>query len=880
MSLRTRIVHGLRALFRCTAVDTDVFDEVDHYVAEAAAAYRAQGLSDREARRLARAEMGTRSSVRQQVRGAHWDVALESIAVDIVRAGRRLRRAPAFAIITVVTLALGVGASTAIFSVIRPVLLQALPYPDAERLIVIADASGPGGGPIDVTFGTYRELTGRSRTLERAAVTRGWQPTLTGIGEAERLDGQSVSADYFRVLGVSPAIGRGFSDVDDQPGVAPVAIIANDLWRRRFGADKALVGRTITLDGSPVLVIGIMPETFENIWNPPARIWRPLGYDRSLPTDGREWGHHLQLLARLAPGIDLKTVRAELTEIARTPTPQFTRPRWASLSGGLMTTPLQEQVTAHARPALVAVTLATVLLLLIAVVNVVNMVLARGADRRDELVTCAAFGASRVRLQTPLVAEGLLLAVIGGALGIALAYAMVGGLVTIDGFTLPRVNAIRVDTTALVFAVVLSGVIGMVASALPAMFVWSTDVPQGPGTRIVVARQRLRSAFVVAEIALAVVLLIGAGLLLRTVNRLFAVSTGFRPDGVLTLQVQTSGAGFRDSEAIRGFFDRVRAAVQAVPGVTSAALTSQLPLSGDDDVYGVGTRYVTALPPGADAGAFRYAVTSGYLDTIGIALLRGRDIDDHDRAGAQPVAVISTSVARRRFPDRNPIGEQVRLGPEDNWFTVVGIADDVKQSSLTSVSGEGIYVPERQWRFADRVMWVVLRTVGEPAAIVPAVRRAIQAVDPDQPILKVAPMAQRVAAAVGRQRFAMAALDAFAVVALILATLGVYGLLSGRVIQRTREIAVRAAIGANRLEIVDLIARQAAGLTVRGIVLGAAAAMLVNRGLTALLFEVSPLDALTYAAVVAALVLAAAIGAMVPAWRAARIAPAVALRSQ
>jgi len=879
MSLRTRMAHGLRTLLRRSVADADLFDEVDHYVAEAAAAYRAQGLTESEARRAAQAEMGARTSVRQQIRGGNWEVTVESLAVDVLRAARRLRRAPAFAIVTVITLTLGVGASTAIFSVIRPVLLQALPYPDAERLIAIADAAGPGGAPMDVTFGTYRELAARSRTLEHVAVTRAWQPTLTGNGDAERLEGQSVSASYFGVLGIAPATGRDFSDADDRPGAAPVAIIADDLWRLRFGADGNLVGRSVILDGGPVVVVGILPHGFENVWNPAAQVWRPLGYDRSLPGDGREWGHHLQLLARLAPAVDLETARAEFAAIARTPAPQFTRPQWADLRAGFAATPLQEQVTAHVKPALVAVTIATFLLLLIAIVNVVNLVLARGADRRDELATCAAFGASRLRLQTPLVAEGLLLAIVGGALGVAVAHAMVGALVTLDGFALPRVGAIRVDNSALAFAVILSGLIGTAASALPALFVSSRDNPQASGTRIVSAHQRLRGAFVVAELALAVVLLVGAGLLVRTVDRLLAVSTGFRPDGVLTLQVQASGRRLEGPEAVRRFFDDARAAVQAVPGVTSVALTSQLPLTGDADVYGVGTRTAIALPPGADAGAFRYAVTPGYFRTMGIPLRRGRDIEDRDRAGAQPVAVISASVARRRFPDRDPIGEQIRIGPADNWFTVIGVVDDVRQSSLAAASGEGVYVPKGQWRFADRAMWVVVQTAGEPAAIEPAVRRAIHAVDRNQPIFKVATMAQRVAASAGRQRFAMTALDAFAAVALVLATLGVYGLLSGRVIQRTREIAVRSAIGATRSNIVDLVLRQAGGLAMRGILLGVVTAMLANRGLATLLFEVSPLDGGTYASVVAVLLLAAAIGALLPAWRAARIAPAAALQS-
>ena len=877
--LRTQILGGLRALVRPEAADRDVADEVEHYLAEATAAYRQQGLSVHDARRAAQVDLGSRTAVRQQIRASGWEIGIESLLVDLRRAIRRLRRSPAFAAVTAATLALGIGASTAMFSVVRPVLLQSLPYPDADRLVTIADAGNTGGAPIDVTFGTFRELVARSRSLQSAAVTRSWQPTFTGNGDPERLDGQYVSGDYFRVLGVHPAIGRDFSAADDSPGAPPVAIITDGLWRRRLGADANAIGRTMRLDGTVVTIVGVMPRTFENVWKPQAQIWRPLGYDPSLPVQGREWGHHLQLLARGRSDSTLDTVSRELASIARTPAAPFSRPAWASLRGGFVLTPLQDVVTEGVRPALRSVTIGTLLLLLIAAVNVFNLMLARGAERRAELATCAALGAARARLLTPLLAEGLVLALIGGALGVALAYVMVDALVTFEGFALPRLAAIGVDPTALAFAAALSASIGIVAGCIPGFVLSSRIEASGSGARVIAGHQRLRRGFVAAEVALAMVLLIGAGLLVRSVRQLMAVPPGFQPEQVLTLQVQAAGPEFRNPDKIRAFFDSVREATRRIPGVARAALTSQLPLTGDSDIYGAGTKDDSVLPPGADPSAYRYAISADYLETMGISLERGRTLNEQDRAGSQPVALISASVARRRFPGRDPIGQQLRLGPADNWFTVVGVVGNVKQSSLAASSPDAVYVPEAQWRIPDRTMWVVIRTTVDPATVVNAARQAIRGASATSPIVQVATMEQRVAASMARQRLVMGAFDAFAIVALLLATIGIYGVLSGGVVERTREIAVRVAMGASRASIMSQIGRQAMGMAAIGIVVGGAVAVAMSRGLVALLFEISPLDGVTYAGVAALLLLAGVVSAIVPAWRAARIAPAVALQS-
>ncbi|HTM04109.1 MAG TPA: ABC transporter permease [Vicinamibacterales bacterium] len=803
---------------------------------------------------------------------------MESLATEVRRAARRLCHSPGFAAVTVVTLALGIGASTAMFSTVRPVLLEAVPYPNASRLVTVADTSRDTGTALDVTFGTFREIMARSRAIARAAVTRSWQPTLSGVGDAERLDGQSVSADYFRVLGVEPALGRDFVASDDVPGAAPIAIISSGLWRRRLGGDPTIVGRTVRLDGAAVTIVGVMGDTFENVWNPAARIWRPLRDDPSLPLQGREWGHNLQMLARLQPESDVDALRHELTSIAATPLAAFARPDWASLSGGLIVTSMQDQVTANVKPALREVTIATLLLLLIAAVNVMNLMLARGNERRAELETRTALGAPRMQLITPLLTEGLLLSIAGGVLGMTVAYAMVDALVSMDGVSLPRASAIHLDSIALAFAAVLTASIGVLTSCVPAVWLWRRASATPAASRVITRPHRLRSVFATAEVALALVLLVGAGLLLRSVERLLSVSAGFRPEGVLTLQVQTSGPQFRGDDEVRRFFDRVQSTLQEVNGVAAVGLTSQLPLSGDMDEYGVGLRNtVTGLSDPAES-AFRYAITPGYLTAMSIPIVSGRDVDERDRNG-EPVALISASLARRRFGDVNPIGRQVRVGAGDNWYTVVGIAGDVKQSSLAAASADAIYMPEWHWRFADRAMWIVVRTSADPSTIEPDVRRAINAVDPNQPIVRVATMRDRVAASAARQRFVMTAFDTFAVIALILAIIGIYGVLAGGVIERTREIALRSAVGATRTSIISLIVRQAVGIAAAGLIAGLIGAVFVSQGLSTLLFEISPLDAITYGIVGVLLLGASVISATLPAWRAARISPSVALQS-
>jgi predicted permease len=878
MSLWRHTVRGLWALVNRSAADRDLGDELEHYFDEAAAELEKTGLSPREARRAARIELGNVAAVREQVRAYGWENVVDTTVADVRHGFRQLLRRPAYSIVAVLTLGLGIGASTTIFSVVNPILFEALPYPDAHRLMMVWDAQG---GRSDVTFGTYREAVTRSRTLQSMAVVGPFRPTLTGVSESERLEGQRVSADYFRVLGVSPALGRNLQAADDRPGAPFVALISDSLWRRWFSADRSIVGRQVLFEGVPVTVIGVMPATFENVLSPSAEVWFPMMYDATLPANGREWGHHLHMIVRLREGVQEEQARKELDAIARTPDAAFSRPSYAALPNGFITTRLQDDLSRPFRPALFAILGAVALLLTIACVNVTNLVLARGVERRNELTVRAALGASRLRLMRQLITEVVLLAIMGGLVGIALASLAVDLVMVLSPHELPRAAAIHVDGSVLMFAVALVTMIGLVVGIVPALYGSRPDLRvNGRSTTDSRGREGARRTLVVVQLAFALVLLTGAGLLLRSLQHLLAMPPGFEPTNVLTLQVQTAGRRFRDPNATHQFFAATLEAVRGVPGVSIAGATSQLPLTGDQDVWGVQFESASPTTVNENRAAYRYAVAPGYFEAMGIPLRRGRLLNTQDGGDAPRVAVISESVAKRRLPGVDAIGQRLRIGASPGWFTIVGIVGDVRQVSLAIDPPDAVYVTNQQWtQFADSARWLVVRGQSDPVALLPAIRAAIESVDRRQPIVRVATMDERVSASAAARRFALVLFQAFGLVSLVLASIGTYGLLSGSVTRRLREIAVRAVLGADRWSLLELVLRQGMFLTVVGILIGLGLAILASRFLETMLFGVSRLDAVTYVSVVVLLALTSAIACWMPAWRASRLDPNVVLRA-
>jgi putative ABC transport system permease protein len=788
-----------------------------------------------------------------------------------------------FTLIAVFTLSLGIGASTAIFSAVKPVLFESLPYPHAGRVTMIWD-HGPDGAHQDVAFGTYRELVKRSRSFDAIAVMRSWQPTMTGPAEPQRLDGQRVSASYFQVLAVPPALGRDFDSSDDRLNGPKVAILSHGLWRRRFGGDHAIIGSQITLDENSYTIIGVMPNAFENIVAPSAEVWTLLQYDLSLPSvQGREWGHHLRMVGRLRPGVGTDQARRELDMIAHAPAPEFTRPPHASLKHGLIVNSLQDDITRGVKPALLAVLGAVMLVLTIACVNVTNLLLARGAQRRGEFAVRAALGAARTRMIRQLLTESLLLAGLGGGVGLLLAVWGVELLISLAPLNLPREGAIRVDGTAFAFGMGITTLIGLVVGLIPALHASRADLHIGlqqSSRHTAGGRQLTRRALVVAEVALALVLLVSAGLLLRSLQRLFAISPGFYASNMLTMQVQTSGRRF-DKDATHQFFAQALEVVRQAPGVTAAAFTSQLPLSEDLDEYGVQFEPSPNGKPEGGYSSFRYAVSPGYFETMGIPLRRGRLLDARDVDGAPLAVLISESLAKRKFPHQDPIGKRLHVGPTDRpWYTIVGVVGDVKQASLAAPQSDAVYITPKQWHSADNAMSLVVRARGDAAALAPAIRKAIWSVDKDQPIVRVATMDDLLAASASERHFALILFETFGLVALVLAATGIYGVLSGSVTERTREIGVRLALGAQRRDVLGLIFRQGVKLTLSGVSIGLLAAWAVTRLLTKLLYGVSATDPLTFGGVALLLFLVALLACYFPARRATKVDPLVALRHE
>jgi predicted permease len=630
-----------------------------------------------------------------------------------------------------------------------------------------------------------------------------------------------------------------------------------------------------------------MPAGFDNVLTPSAKFWSTLQYDNGniVSQQTREWGHHLRMVGRLRPGVSVAQARSDLDRIARNRVPEFPRPAWASLQSGLIANPLQDDIASGVKPALLAVLGAVILVLLIACVNVTNLLLARGAQRRGEFAMRAALGAARPRLIRQLLTESLLLAVLGGAFGMFVAQFGVRALVALSPPGLPRVDAIRLDGTVFAFALGMTALVGLVLGLFPARHASRGDLHVGVqenSARTAGSQQWTRRALVVAEVAIALVLLVSAGLMLRSLQHLFAIDPGFDAAHVLTMQVQETGHRFDSDSARAQFFTQALEAVRQVPGVETAAFTSQLPLSGDFESFGV---QFASDPNDNNEAGLRYAVSPGYFETMRIPLRRGRLLDEHDVAGAPVAVLISESFAKRKFPGQDALGQRVRIGldigqAERPWGMIVGVVGDVKQASLALSDPDAVYTSTTQWAWVDIAQSLVVRARGDAAAQTAAIKNAIWSVDRDQPIVRVATMESLLATSEAERHFVLILFEAFGLVALVLAATGIYGVLSGGVTERMREIGVRVAVGATRGDILALIIRQGVLLTGLGVVIGLAGAMAASQALITLLFGVSRLDPLTYLGVIGLLAGVSLIACGLPAWRAAQIDPASTLRAE
>ena len=859
------------ALWRRQRRELELEEELTGHIRMAIEDRVARGERREDAERAARREFGNLGVVKEVTRemwGGGW---LERLSQDVRYGVRTLRRSPAFTIVALSTLALGIGATTAMFTVVHAVLLRPLPYPRSDRLMRLAYDYPKSpfiteGGISDRQWVEHRS---RYRTFARVAAMTPGLVTLTNAGDPVRLQEASVAAGLFETLGIMPALGRTFGLDDEQIGSEPVVILGDALWRERFGADSTVVGRAITIDGVRHTVLGVMPQGFAYPLD--ARIWRPLRLQLA-PNRFQI----LSVIGRLRDGATRAQAVAELDALAAAD-----RARDSLIS---RVTPLKDTVVGDVSQSLLVFAGAVGLVLLIACANVANLLLMRATTRRREMAVRAALGAGRRRLVRQLVTESALLWVGAGVAGAGGAMVGVRALLALaPAGRIPRHGEIGVDAAALGFALAVSLGTGLIFGLIPAIRATRSSVRDALAAtaRTMTGRDgRLRGALVVAEIALALVLLTGAALMVESFVRLRGVELGFRPSGLALLTVDLPDATYPSAPAMQAAHQAVLDRVGRIRGVAAATAVNFVPLGGamirgDIKVEG------RTIPPGYLVA--KPAVSPGYFRTMGIDLRLGREFTAQDAASAPRVAIVSQSVARQIWPDVNPIGQRISNkdvpGPGD-WLTVIGVVQDVGQTSIDTHREPAIYQPIQQLTqtFFLGHMSFVVRAAGDPALILPAMRRALRDADPNQPIGSIGTMESAISATVAEPLFQARLIGAFSVVALVLAAIGIYGVVAYSVAERTHEIGIRVALGAGRTDVVGMVLRRLLVLLVPGMAFGVIGALATTRVLSSLLFEIRPNDPATFITVAVLLAAVAIMAGMVPARRASRVDPLVALR--
>jgi putative ABC transport system permease protein len=817
---------------------------------------------------------------------------MQTLLQDLRYALRTLLKTPGFTAVAVLTLALGIGANTAIFSVVNAVLLRALPFPEADRIVMVW-ATNPaiqvGLDELPPSNADFKDWIERSHAFERLAAVKARQFNLSADGDPERIGGASVTADFFPMLGIQPALGRWFTAAEDQPG-KPVVLISDGLWHRRFGSDPAMVGRTIIVEGQNRIVIGVMPAGFNFPRSPEmpngfgfsaqADLWAPLAF--SAEEWGRRGTHSVIPMARLKRGVSLGQAQAEMTAIARNLENEYPKD---DKGFGVKIVGLRDQVVGRTRWALWILLGAVGFVLLIACVNVAGIVLARAAARQREIAIRTALGAARARVIRQLLTESLLLAVMGGALGLLLAVWGIDLLVAGRPADIPRLDSTSVDAGVLAFTFLISVGTGLLFGLAPALQISRTNVSEalkesGRTSTAGAASGRFRGALVVAEVALALVLLAGAGLLMKSFARLMAVDPGFRTNSVITMDVVPASSHYPTPQRLAEFYRQVLAHLAALPGVEAAGGIALLPLGGDQEIQSFFIEGQTMVEGQLPLAEYRPS-SSGYLNAMGVPLLKGRWLTEADADGKPLVAVINETMARRFFPNEDPIGKRFKTSStaiSRPWISIIGVVRDVRHTALEAASRSQIYTSYLQDPYNQMTM--VLRVAGDPLALAGAARHEVSAVDPNQPVANVRTMEQVVAASVARRRFNLLLLGIFAAVALGLAAVGLYGVISQSVGLRTHEIGIRIAMGAKRADVLGLILRQGMKLVAMGLAVGLVATLALSRALASLLYGTSATDPAVFLGVAGLLGLVALAACALPALRATRVDPMVTLRNE
>lgn len=804
---------------------------------------------------------------------------MDSFLRDIRYGVRSLMRRPTLTIIAIITLAIGIGANSAIFSVVNALLIKPLPFPELERIVAIWETQpGRGVARNEASMANYLDWRTQNHTCEQMGLYRWWSTNLTGGERPERILGFQVTGNFLDVLGVKPALGRGFATDEDQPGKDAVAILTHGLWQRLFGGDPGIVNKAITLNGVTRTVIGVMPEGF----NYPAgvEVLAPLTITPELARSRQS--HSYYVVGRLKPNVSLSRAQADLATIASRLEKAYAE---SNTGWGIVVYPIVEDAVRLYKTAVLALMAAVGFVLLIVCANVANLMLARAAGRQKEMALRAALGAGRWRLVRQLLTESVMLALVGGALGVLIAHWGVDLLRTLNpgkaAQFVPGWDRLGVNPAVLAFNLGLSLLTGLLFGLAPAWQISKTDLNNAlkeGGRQSSFGFHRLRSLLVISEVALSLMLLVSAGLLMRTVLVLLKTEPGFNPNNVMTMRLNLPGTRYKDQAQRLAFYQELLRRVQSLPGVESAAAVNYLPLGGSNSSDSFLVEGIPDPPPGQEfIGRYRNC-TPDYFRTMGIPVLKGRSFTDQDKAGATPVIIVNETMAQKYWPDADPIGKRVRLNAPLNeapWMQVVGVVKDVKHNLQTPITTD-YYLPHAQDSWSSMVL--VARTEGDPQSVASQMRQQVWALDKDQPVYDVQTMEQVRSFSVSLYSFSAGSLGLFAAIALLLAAIGIYGVMSYAVMQRTQEIGIRMALGARAADVLKLVVKNGMSLALLGVVAGLAGAFALTRLLQSLLFGITPTDALTFAVVTFGLLLIALLACYIPARRATKVDPLVALR--
>ncbi len=889
MSWLRSIAGGLRSLFRKEQVNQELDEELNGFLEMAAEEKMKQGMSRKDALRAVRLERGSLEVTKEVVRSAGWESFVETLWQDLCFATRMLRKSPGFTAVAVLTLALGIGANTALFSVINSVLLRPLPCHDPDNLVMVWENSSQHPNPHNtVSPPNFLDWQTRSTVFSSMAYIVDVRNNLTGDGDPEEVVVQAVSANFFSLLDVNPILGPGFTPENGQAGHDNVVILSYGIWKERFAGDPAIVGKSILLNGKPQTVVGVAPQNFNwfikdgSLTGAKPRIWSPFVFPQSFH-DHKQIGRFLTVVARLKPGVTYSLVQAEMSAIAAQlehEYPDFDG-HW-----GVNVVPLRQQISGQLRPALLILFGAVAFVLLIACANVSSLLLARAANREREMAVRTAIGASRWRIARQLLMESLLLALIGGAIGVALAVWGTNALLAASPRNLLDLRSISMDLRVLAFAVGATLLAGLLFGFLPSYISAHSRISEtlkegGRGSSSSKRRAFARNAFVVAQLGLALVLLTGSGLLIRSFVRLVGVDPGFDPGHLLTFKVTLPQSKYATDPLCMAFFRQLLASIGTVPGVRSASMENYPPLAGLGAATGVHLLSQPLLALSDLPVANVRVVGPDYFSTMRIPLRDGRLFNAQELAEEKHVAIINQAFADKYLHGVDPLGQKASIymkslaENENQTSEIIGVVSDVHQMGLDAAPEPTVYWPHPELVYSS--MTILVRTENDPLALVSAAHAQLQQLDPELPMAAVATMDQLLADSLSRSRFTMLLLGIFSVVALVLASVGIYGLIAYSVTQRTQELGIRIALGAQRRDVLRLVLAQGTRLTLLGVAIGVLAALVLSRLLAALLFGVSATDPLTFAGVAGLLMLVALLACYVPARRAMRVDPMVAL---